>query len=805
MVIQGSVVNLSSNRIIQSLERSQNMLKSNLERLGTGLRIRGAKDDPGGLIISNRLASQFRGLDQASVNAQRGINIATVASEGVNKITSLLQDIRSNVVAAQNTNNSNEHNSYQRQIQEKLEEINTIASETKYQNTRLLDGTYSSKSQLRPGTKPFGGKISFGPDSSVLSQGPAFLNITKIQEGREIIKTGGDKTINTGIRMGTDIAVSFGQLALGSDPAEASDTLHGLSFNRVSLQNQGSIVFSGTLANGKTNFGGSLSIASSTTINDLITKIQGKIDNAENSIGIDGSDKQETNVRYNNSSGRVEFYNSEEGAISQFNLNFTVKDAGDTKQSSFGVLRTQHVENEMISSTSLGGKIGNSISAITGSTFSSGEYEIQVNDLLSPANREIQTEVGFFKNVSLTNPVSLNTRLKNTFVDGVSLAEGDVITFNGMEVDGSTFKTAFTVNNSAGSEDYREGRVSNFGDLINGLNNRNRANPAFGFNQSTASLNPDGTLSLQDDIANTSSTNLSFYITNIRTEGSGDDISIVFENSQTFDSEVITAGNPEQASFSVENGPQVTASAGEVITLQGGNVVEEGIPTPELTFRVSNNLTEGNDRLVVTEELYEGSLNDGPAVQFRNGQKNVIFTSGSQRDSASYQQIQLDFDNVLDITSTIRQGSEKFVLSSATRELNFQVGEGPRSTKPLFIPDLRTHNLGLDEENTLEDINVTTLSGANKALEIVDQAIEEISLVEGRLTSFTNRLQETTQHLDFTSFIIEDSYNQITNVDIAQETTDMLMNSIYLETRAALLMQANTLNEKVFEILYGLE
>lgn len=805
MVLQGSLVNLTSSGIFTSLRSAENNVRTSFERLGTGLRINSAKDDPGGLLVSNRLASQFRGLEQVSTNAQRGINIAEVATQAVTEVNDLLQEIRTAVLAAQNpSSTTNARLANQREIQEKLDEINTVASETRFQNKNLLDGTFASSSTFRTGQGNFGGKISFGAGSTNLSSGSNSLNIALVQEGTETLKAGDDLSFNTGIRFATDIAVSIGQLARGSNAAGTSDLLTSTTFNQVSLQSGGAIRFNGTLANGINKFAGTFEIENDSDVNDLISSIQSAIDIAEAAQGINGTGNNETNVSLNTVTGRVEFGNSNAGDISQFNINFLIDDSSGVQQTSFGSTRDQNINNQFIDASTTGARVGNSISAITGSTFASGEYEIAISDVVQAQNRVVESSLGFFNSISLITPVTSATNLSDGFINGVSLANGDVLTFGGSDPDGTTFSVAFTVSDSATSEEFRDGRVATFGDLVNGLNNRDRSDVGFGFNGATATLTASGTIQLEDDLAATSSTNFNFFVTNIRTidDGQGGFI-IEFENSETFEASATTEGNKASASISIAGGPVQTVNPGDVVTLQGGNAVEENEPTPSLTLRVGNDLEEGSDKFVVTENIYEGRLGDGPAVQFRNGQQNVIFTENPSNGSGAFQQVKIDFDDVLNVTNTIAQGAQRFELSSTNRELNFQLGE--ENERGLVIPDLRPNNLGLSEEQNLTTIDVTTASGAEEALDIVDRAIEQTNDVLSRLGSFTNRLQSTSEHLDFTSFILENTFNQITSANVAEETTNLALNSIFLEARTSLLIQANTLQQNVFEILYGLE
>lgn len=67
----------------RNLNTSYRNLNSTLERLSTGLRINHGKDDPAGLIVSERLRSEVSAVNQAIGNSQRAaLIIATTEGAG---------------------------------------------------------------------------------------------------------------------------------------------------------------------------------------------------------------------------------------------------------------------------------------------------------------------------------------------------------------------------------------------------------------------------------------------------------------------------------------------------------------------------------------------------------------------------------------------------------------------------------------------------------------------------------------------------------------------------------------------------
>lgn len=98
--------NVTSLKAQKNLNTSASGLATSMERLSSGLRINGAKDDAAGLAISNRLNSQVRGLDVGMRNANDAISIAQISEGAMQEQTNMLQRMRDLTVQAENGANS---------------------------------------------------------------------------------------------------------------------------------------------------------------------------------------------------------------------------------------------------------------------------------------------------------------------------------------------------------------------------------------------------------------------------------------------------------------------------------------------------------------------------------------------------------------------------------------------------------------------------------------------------------------------------------------------------------------------------
>jgi flagellin len=138
--------NVASLNAQRSLSRNSKGLSVNYERLSSGLRINSAKDDAAGLAISERFGAQVRGLNQAARNANDAISLAKTAEGGLIETTSNLQRLRELAVqAANDTYTASDRAAIQTEVDQLIEEIDRVASQTQFNGQNLLDGSYNNR------------------------------------------------------------------------------------------------------------------------------------------------------------------------------------------------------------------------------------------------------------------------------------------------------------------------------------------------------------------------------------------------------------------------------------------------------------------------------------------------------------------------------------------------------------------------------------------------------------------------------------------------------------------------------------
>jgi flagellin len=120
-----------------------------LQRLSSGLRINGAKDDAAGLAISQRFTAQIRGLGAAMRNAQDAVSLTQTAEGALGSVQSNLQRMRELAVQASNgTNTQADRDALNNEYTQLKDEIQRVAEQTKFAGASLLNGSFSAVFQV---------------------------------------------------------------------------------------------------------------------------------------------------------------------------------------------------------------------------------------------------------------------------------------------------------------------------------------------------------------------------------------------------------------------------------------------------------------------------------------------------------------------------------------------------------------------------------------------------------------------------------------------------------------------------------
>ena len=123
--------------------KSAQKTETSMERLSSGLRINGAADDAAGMAVANKMQSQLKGIRMAVRNSQDGISLVQTAESGMGEITNMILRMRELAVQMENgIYTAKDRDNAQLEINALLAEVDKIATNTRFNDVAVLDGSY---------------------------------------------------------------------------------------------------------------------------------------------------------------------------------------------------------------------------------------------------------------------------------------------------------------------------------------------------------------------------------------------------------------------------------------------------------------------------------------------------------------------------------------------------------------------------------------------------------------------------------------------------------------------------------------
>ena len=123
--------------------KANDKMQTSMERLSSGMRINSAADDAAGLAVANKMTSQLSGIKMAIRNSQDGISLVQTAEAGMGEITNMILRMRELAVQMENgIYTAKDRDNAQLEVNALLAEIDKIATNTRFNDVAVLDGSY---------------------------------------------------------------------------------------------------------------------------------------------------------------------------------------------------------------------------------------------------------------------------------------------------------------------------------------------------------------------------------------------------------------------------------------------------------------------------------------------------------------------------------------------------------------------------------------------------------------------------------------------------------------------------------------
>jgi flagellin len=138
--------------------------------------------------------------------------------------------------------------------------------------------------------------------------------------------------------------------------------------------------------------------------------------------------------------------------------------------------------------------------------------------------------------------------------------------------------------------------------------------------------------------------------------------------------------------------------------------------------------------------------------------------------------------------------------------VRFQIGANANQFASFSLPSVFAKDLGLGvyPGESIDTVDLTTETGATRAIEIVDSAVQQLGVIRGSLGSFQqNFLDSNVRSLGIAEENLTASESAIRDADMAKEMTEFTKINILRQSGMSVLAQASQAPQNILQLLRG--
>ena len=388
----------------------------------------------------------------------------------------------------------------------------------------------------------------------------------------------------------------------------------------------------------------------------------------------------------------------------------------------------------------------------------------EMNKLLSDA-RSLAVASGNSATLTATQ-LSANQDQLNSIVGSINRIAGSV-TYSGRKLlDGSAGVTTQVSNGS---------KVSGF---------------SFGGTANTTTITQSGMITINQTVAATAAT---------------------YTSTSTLSTGVVTTGNValNGVQFTLAAGASLASVAAQFNSASGQTGVTAAVGTNNIVFTQTQtgtnrsvNFTDQNGSLSTAANTQARAVGVDATATLTVGGQAVLFTGGQQgSDGLTLQDIN---GNKLNITSGGNAVNTQLLGQVVAADSTFQIGFERTTSANLSLRNMSAGQLGSGVVSglTVNNLDVTSSTGAQNALAVLDKAIDEVSQMRGRIGNFQRNVVETQQRsLSSMRENLANSESSIRDLDVAAEMTNYTKFQVMQQAGLSILGQANQNGQNVLSLL----
>jgi flagellin len=276
----------------------------------------------------------------------------------------------------------------------------------------------------------------------------------------------------------------------------------------------------------------------------------------------------------------------------------------------------------------------------------------------------------------------------------------------------------------------------------------------------------------------------------------------------------------------VINGITINVNSGETLSGLVGKINEKSAETgvtASITgtgpYRVSLTTVKYGSNFDIQYAESANILNNNAAVTATNGRDAIVQVTARAEGGGTTTETFTGGQGpgVDGLTLTSQAGGRLYLTTAGNNStgtitvgaakvgtMRFQIGANSDQSAAFSMPSVHTTRLGTSvfTGESLASIDMTSQQGATKAIDIIDAAINELSMLRGDLGSFqANFLESTMRSLAVAEENMTASESAIRDADMAREMTEFTKIQILRQSGMSVLAQANQSSQGVLSLL----
>jgi flagellin len=237
-----------------------------------------------------------------------------------------------------------------------------------------------------------------------------------------------------------------------------------------------------------------------------------------------------------------------------------------------------------------------------------------------------------------------------------------------------------------------------------------------------------------------------------------------------------------------------------------------------ITMTEGNNDTAANAVLTVTgTDMFDNVITEAITGPTKNGTvtgtkifKTVTALSNSAASTST--KVQIGFKQAADDFTvrgnlTMSNSTGETIKIESVAENNDETmavaNDGTFGTSETILQKLGVQSQSAQQEVSGTNLSVGTLASANASLEVIDKAIESISLFRSSFGAVENRIDASISNLTTLKVNTQAAQSRIEDADFAAETSNLTKSQILSQAATSMLAQANASKQNLLALLQG--